>query len=304
MEIVLLGTGAALPTKSRLPSATALIRRGEILLFDCGEGTQIQFQKAQLKPGKLTRIFISHFHGDHFYGLIGLLTSLQLGGRAKQLFLYGPKGLSEYLSFMQQMSLFTLGYPIQICEVENDREENIWDFDEYSITALPLEHRILTLGFRLEEKLKPGKFVVSKAEQLDIPDGPLRARLQNGQSVVLPNGKEVKPAQVLGPKRPGQTVAICLDSKPCQNSIELARNADLLIHEATFDDSRKERADETYHSTGSQAAQIAKESEAKKLLLNHISARYEKNDEEEFLTQATKIFPNTILGQDLMRVQV
>ena len=169
---------------------------------------------------------------------------------------------------------------------------------------MPLNHRISTLGFRLEEKLKPGKFDASKAEQLHIPDGPLRGRRQNGESIVLPNGKEVKPAQVLGPERPGQTVAICLDSKPCQNSIELARNADLLIHEATFDDSRKERADETYHSTSSQAAQIAKEAEAKKLLLTHISARYEKNDEEEFLTHATKIFPNTILGQDLMRVQV
>jgi len=304
MEIVLLGTGAALPTKSRCTSATALIRLGEILLFDCGEGTQVQFQKAQLKPGKLSRIFISHFHGDHFYGLIGLLTSLQLGGRIKPLFLYGPKGLSEYLSFMQKMSLFTLGYPITVCEVENDLEENIWDFKEYSITALPLNHRILTLGFRLEEKPRPGKFDIKKAEQLSIPDGPLRASLQNGETVVLPNGKEIKPTQVLGPERPGQTVAICLDSRPCQNSVRLARNADLLIHEATFDDSRKERADETCHSTGAQAAQIAKEAKAKKLLLTHISARYEKNDAEEFLAQATRIFPNTILGQDLMRIEV
>jgi len=304
MEIILLGTSAALPTKARCTSAAALIRLGEILLFDCGEGTQVQFQKAQLKPGKLSRIFISHFHGDHFYGLIGLLTSLQLGGRIKPLFLYGPKGLSEYCGFMQQLSDFILGYPIIICEVENKLEENIWDFKEYSITALPLEHRILTLGFRLEEKPRPGKFDIKKAEQLGIPDGPLRASLQNGDSVVLPNGKKIKSAQVLGPERPGQTVAICLDSKPCQNSIELARNADLLIHEATFDDSRKERADETRHSTGAQAAQIAKEAKAKKLLLTHISARYEKNDAEEFLAQATKIFPNTILGQDLMRVYV
>ncbi len=304
MEIILLGTSAALPTKARCTSAAALIRLGEILLFDCGEGTQVQFQKAQLKPGKLSRIFISHFHGDHFYGLIGLLTSLQLGGRIKPLFLYGPKGLSEYCGFMQQLSDFTLGYPISICEVENKLEKNIWDFKEYSITALPLEHRILTLGFRLEEKPRPGKFDIKKAEQLGIPDGPLRASLQNGDSVVLPNGKKIKSAQVLGPERPGQTVAICLDSKPCQNSIELARNADLLIHEATFDDSRKERADETRHSTGAQAAQIAKEAKAKKLLLTHISARYEKNDAEEFLAQATKIFPNTILGQDLMRVYV
>jgi len=304
MEIVLLGTGAALPTKSRRPVATALIRLGEILLFDCGEGTQIQFQKAQLKPGKLTCIFISHFHGDHFYGLIGLLTSLQLGGRQKPLSLYGPKGLSKYLDFMQRMSHFEFGYEIKIYESPREAEKAVWDFKEYSITALPLEHRIFTLGFRLEEKPLPGKFDVQKAEQLGIPDGPLRASLQNGESVVIPNGKKIKPAQVLGPERPGQTVALCLDSKPCQNSIRLARNADLLIHEATFDDSRKERADKTRHSTGSQAAQIAKDAKAKKLLLTHISARYEKNDEEEFLAQATKIFPNTILGHDLIRVKI
>ncbi|MCH8318560.1 MAG: ribonuclease Z [Bacteroidetes bacterium] len=160
------------------------------------------------------------------------------------------------------------------------------------------------MGFRLEEKPRPGKFDIKKAEQLSIPDGPLRASLQNGETVVLPNGREIKPTQVLGLERPGQTVAICLDSRPCQNSVRLARNADFLIHEATFDDSRKERADETCHSTGAQAAQIAKEAKAKKLLLTHISARYEKNDAEEFLAQATRIFPNTILGQDLMRIEV
>lgn len=304
MEIVLLGTGAALPTKSRYPSATALIRRGEIMLFDCGEGAQIQFQKAGLKPGKLTRIFISHFHGDHFYGLIGLLTSLQLGGREKPLSLYGPKGLAKYLDFMERLSHFEFGYEIDIYEVPAEEEKACWEFKEYSITALPLEHRVFTLGYRLEEKYKPGKFDSKKAEELGIPDGPLRSNLQNGESVVLENGKKIKPAQVLGQERAGQTVAICLDSKPYQNSIELARNADLLIHEATFDDARKARAVETYHSTCSQAAQIAKKAHAKKLLLTHISARYEKKDEDEFLAQATKIFPNTILGFDLMRVEV
>ena len=160
------------------------------------------------------------------------------------------------------------------------------------------------MGFRLEEKPKPGKFDVKKAEQLGIPDGPLRASLQNGEIVELPNGKEIKPTQVLGPERPGQTVSICLDSRPCQNSIELARNADLLIHEATFDDSRKERAHETHHSTAMQAAQVAKDARARKLLLTHISARYEKTGEEEFLAQATKVFAETILGHDLMRLEV
>lgn len=304
MEIVLLGTGAALPTQSRWPSAMAVIREDEILLFDCGEGAQIQFQKAQLKPGKLTHIFISHFHGDHFYGLIGLLTSLELGGREKPLSIYGPHGLAEYLEFMQKLSHFTLGNEIEINEIEDGKKQTVWDFGDYVISALPLEHRILVFGFRLEEKPRPGKFDLAKADELGIADGPMRGRLQKGESIVLPNGQEIKPEQVLGPERPGKTVTICLDSRPCNNSVALARNADLLIHEATFDESRKERADTTRHSTFAQAAEVAAEAGAQKLLLTHISARYEKTEEAELLAQATKIFPNTILGHDLMRFQI
>ncbi|MFQ5676729.1 MAG: MBL fold metallo-hydrolase, partial [bacterium] len=217
MEIVLLGTGAAVPTLSRQLSSTALLRDRELLLFDCGEGTQIQLQRAQLKPGKLTRIFISHFHGDHFYGLIGLLTSLQSTGRQVPLDVYGPQGLSEYLSFMQQLSNFTLGYFVQVHEVDRD-ESGEWDMGEYVVTAEELDHRIFVLGFRLEEKPRPGKFDTGKAEKLGIPEGPARARLQNGESITLTNGQQVKPAQVLGPERPGKTVTICLDTKPCQTS--------------------------------------------------------------------------------------
>jgi ribonuclease Z len=304
MEVVLLGTSAALPTQSRWPSAAAVIREGEILLFDCGEGAQIQFQKAQLKPGKLSRIFISHFHGDHLYGLIGLLTSLQLAGRERELHLYGPKGLREYLDFMQKMSHFTFAYEILLQEVQPPASEAVWDLDDYRVTAKPLQHGVFVLGFRLEEKPRPGKFDVEKAEQLGIPGGPLRRRLQNGESVILSDGRQVHPRDVLGSPRPGKIIAVCLDTRPCENTLELASGADLLIHDATFEASKQDLAETTGHSTVAEAAEIAKQSGAKKLVLTHISARYKTEDEPLLLNQAQAIFPNTALGQDLMRIPI
>lgn len=304
MEIVLLGTGASLPTQHRSPTATALLRGGEILLFDCGEGTQMQFQRAKLKPGKLSRIFISHFHGDHFYGLVGLLTSLQLAGREKALNIYGPQGLRKYLNFMEDFSHFTLGYEIVIHEIKVNSEEEVWDLGEYLVRVKPLMHRVFVLGFRIVEKSKPGKFDVKKAEKLGIADGPLRGLLQKGESVVLPNRQRINPSQVLGPNRPGKNIAFCVDTEPCKNAFELAKDAELLIHEGTFDESQTEWAKTTGHSTVVQAATVAQEAGVKKLVLTHISARYRESDELLLLNQAQKIFPNTIIGRDLMRIQV
>jgi ribonuclease Z len=302
MEIVLLGTSAALPTQSRWPTATAILRGGEILLFDCGEGTQIQFQKAQLKPGKLSRIFISHFHGDHLYGLIGLLTSLQLAGREKPLYLYGPDGLARYLTFMEKLSQFKFHYEIKITEAAAERA--VWEMAEYTVTAMPLRHSVLVLGFRLQEKMRPGEFDVVTAERLGIPPGPLRRRLQQGEPATLPNGAVVRPEQVLGPPRPGRVVALCLDTRPCPNSVELARKADVLIHEATFDAPQQTLAEHAGHSTAAEAAEIAKQAGAKKLILTHISARYGEAECARLAQQAQAIFPNTILGRDLQRFVV
>jgi ribonuclease Z len=304
MEIVLLGTSAGLPTRLRKMSSMALIRGGEMLIFDCGEGTQMQLQKAGLKPGKLSGIFISHFHGDHFFGLIGLLASLKLGDRKKGLNLYGPQGLAEYLEFMKRFSNITFGYEIVIHEVKHNSEEHVWDLGDYLVVAKPLAHRIFILGFRIEEKPKPGKFNVEAAQKLGIPDGPLRGLLQKGKPVSLPSGKEVKPSQVVGPKRPGKKVAICLDTKPCSNAIALAKEVDLLVHEGTFDASESDWAETTGHSTVAQAATVAKEAKAKKLVITHISARYTEADEERLLAQARNIFPATLLGGDLMRIPI
>ena len=301
MEIIFLGTGAALPTKNRSGTTIAVNIGGETLLFDCGEGAQVQFQKAQLKPGKLARIFISHFHGDHFYGLIGLLTSLQLNGREKPLHLYGPRGLQPYLDFMQKLSQFTFKYEVVIHEFDENQPAALWDLGEYSVAAMPLDHRIFALGFRIAAKPKPGKFDAAKADELGIPAGPERACLQNGEAIVLADGRKIKPEQIVGPQQPGKKIAICLDTKPCANVLELARDVDLLIHDATFEDAKTGLAIETGHSTVVQAANVAKEAGAKQLLLTHISQRYH-TDDEMLLAQAREIFPDTILGKDFLRL--
>lgn len=303
MEIIFLGTSAALPTLNRFGTAIAINLGGETLLFDCGEGAQIQFQKANLKPGKLSRIFITHFHGDHFYGLIGLLTSLQLNGREKPLHLYGPVGLNYYLDVMQKLSHFEFNYDVNIHEVEETSESQRWKMPGYSVTALPLEHRVFVLGFRIEENPKPGKFDTDKADRLGIPEGPERSRLQNGESITLADGKEIRPDEVLGPPQPGRKVAICLDTKPCTNAERLAQNADVLIFDATFDDSKTDLAETTGHATVTQAAELAQRAEVGQLILTHISQRYSKT-EDTLLKQARAVFPNTRLAFDLMRMEI
>ncbi|MFQ5640748.1 MAG: ribonuclease Z [bacterium] len=304
MEVVLLGTGAALPTPRRRPSSAALIREDEILLFDCGEGAQIQFQKAQLKPGKLTKIFISHLHGDHFYGLIGLLTSFQLLGRSKPISLWGPQGIGSYVNFMQKLSRLSFNYQIDVHEVAAGTTETHWDFGEYRIVAMPLEHSIFTLGFRLQDKARPGKFFIEKAEQLGVPEGPLRGKLQKGETITLPSGLEIKPSDILGSPRPGKIVAFCLDTRPCENSLRLAYNTDLVVHDGTFDEEQKEWAHSTGHCTVKQAAEIAEKAGAKKLVLSHISARYKAEDAQRLLNEAQTVFKNSILAHDLLRLRV
>ncbi len=304
MKIVLLGSGAALPTLHRWPTSLAVQRNNEILLFDCGEGTQIRFQQAKLKPGKLSKIFISHFHGDHIYGLIGLLTSFQLAGRAKPLDLFAPAGMTDYLEFMQKLSHFSFQFDIQIHEFQTDNKELTWTFDEYSVQATRLQHSLFSLGFRLQEKPKPGKFDVIKADTLGIPNGPERHQLQKGQTIRLSNGTIIQPADVIGPPKPGLKIAICLDTRPCEASIRLAADVDLLIHEATFLSEMHDLAQQTGHSTIADAARIAQKAHVKQLLLTHISARYSEQDEATLLKQAQGIFPNTVLGKDLMSLSL
>lgn len=304
MQIIFLGTGAAVPTLHRWSSSIALSYANEILLFDCGEGAQVQFQKAKLKPGKLTKIFISHFHGDHLYGLIGLLTTLQLNGRDKELSLYGPKGLKDYLVYMEKLSQFTFRYKINFLEIAPEAQEISWDCGEYTISAQPLQHRIPTYGYRFEEKPKPGKFDAERAAQLGIPTGPERAKLMRGEKIVLANGAEIAPNEIIGAPRKGKKFAICTDTMPCKNAVALAQDVNLLIHEGTFEAARSELAQETGHSTVTQAAEIAQKARARQLILTHISARYDNKQVVALEAEAKAVFQESVIAKDLMRVDL
>jgi len=300
MRIIFLGTASGVPTKQRRLSATAVVYNGETFLFDCGEGTQMQMQKVGLRWGALKRIFISHLHGDHIIGLLGVLMTLQVGGRDFPLFLYGPEGLEEYVQTSIRLMQARIKYELVINEVSGGI---ICDEKDYYVECAPLEHRIFTLGYVLIEKDKPGKFNVEKAKQLGIPVGPIRSQIQRGEEVILDNGTRVSPDEILGPPRKGCRIAYCLDTSPCENAEKLASKADVLIYDGTFlADEHQTLARKTGHSTWREATELARKAEVKKLVLDHFSPRY--TELEKSLPEFQAIFPEIILASDLMEIEV
>jgi ribonuclease Z len=288
-------------------SALAVAREGEWLLFDCGEGTQTQIIRAGLNPSRLAAIFITHLHGDHFNGLAGLLSTMGMDKRERELFLIGPVGIREYLDTLARLKILFVNYPLQVREVEKnelppDTPTPVYETAEYVVSTCPLDHRIFALGYRVDEKPKPGRFNLERAQELGVPVGPLFRRLQLGQEVQLENGKIVQPSEVLGTERPGKSVTYCLDTRPCQASKALARDVDLLIHEATYTEELLAEAHNYGHSTAAQAAGIAKAANAKGLLLTHFSTRYP--DVAPLFNEARAIFPETQMAQDLSEIEV
>ncbi len=304
IEVIFLGTGAAAPINERNLSGTAVIRQGEIFLFDCGEGTQMQYRKAGLRPGRLRYIFITHLHGDHLFGLPGLLTSLHMAGCHQQVELFGPIGIAEYIRFHQRLCQFALGYPLVIHEIAAESQSVLWRRAEYHVEWQPLEHGIFTAGFALVEADRPGRFDVSRAEQLGVPNGPERGRLQRGESIVLPNGRRVHPEEVLGPPRGGVRIAYCLDTVPCAGAEKLAANADLLIADSTFSAADTEHAHESGHSTAVDAAVLAQKCGVRQLLLTHFSGRLRQEDLPALVAEARAIFPDSSAAADLSRFAV
>ena len=307
MKIIPLGTSAAKPTLYRNVSATAVVGEGEWWLFDCGEGTQMQIARAGLSPQKLSGIFITHLHGDHFNGLPGLLSSMALDCRTKDLTLAGPTGISEYLKLLAGLKICYVNYPLVLREFDaahfqNHSHEIVFESRSHFVTTRPLDHRIFALGYRLEEKVKPGRFDVERAGSLGIPAGPLYSQLQSGRSVTLDDGRVIHPSEVLGPPRPGKVVTYCLDTRPCDNAVKLAENADWLVHEATYTKDLIEEARHFGHSTAAQAAETAREANARRLLLTHFSSRY--TDPRPLLEEARAIFSETSLAEDLMEWEV
>jgi ribonuclease Z len=299
MQVILLGTGAALPTPERCTSATAVLYEGEMLLFDCGEGTQLQLRKAGLRHGRLSRIFITHMHGDHVIGIMGLLMTMELSGRERPIELYGPPALADYVTTSARLLSTGFRYPIIFHEAGPG---TICQTETYTIESLPLNHRIATYGYTLQERDKPGTFDVARAEALGIPKGPLYGRLQRGQSVSLPDGRTVYPHEVLGPPKRGRRLAYCLDTRPCPEAANLARDADLLLYDSTLAPGAEQEAAEKGHSTSRQAAVLAKEAGAKRLVLTHISSRY--TNARELLTGLEGLHDDIVLARDLVELAV
>ncbi|MBQ2666632.1 ribonuclease Z [Methanobrevibacter sp.] len=299
MEITFLGTSSAVHSIERNHPSIAIKAFGETILFDCGEATQKQMLSSNISPMKVSKIFVTHYHGDHILGLPGLLQSMSLNGRESELTIYGPKGLDKVKNAIYSMGYCTIEYPIEFIEIDSGIIE---DNEKYFIQAERVKHNVPTLAYSIEEKKKP-RFLREKAIELGVPVGPAFGRLHNGEEVEV-DGKIIKPEQVLGEPRKGAKITYSGDTRPCEEMIMLARDSTLLIHESTFVEEDKVNAEEHAHSTSVDAAYIARESNSEKLILTHISTRYTKEYEDKMLDEAREIFENTELAYDLLEIEV
>ncbi len=298
-DITVLGSGASLPTLHRQTTSVAVQREGDLYLLDCGEGMQLQWRRAGLRFSKLRAICISHLHGDHVNGLVGFLQTLSLGGREHGVEVIGPPGIKGLLDAARRHVGMRLAYPLTVTE---SRGGTVLRADGHEIRCALLDHGIDTLGYAIAEAEKPGRFDVVEAQRLGVPEGPLFGRLQRGEPVVLEDGTKVEPTQVLGAPRPGRTVAYCVDTRPCDAAIELARGADVFFCDATFTEELTLEARKRGHSTARQAAQMATEAGVARLVLIHVSARY--HDPRPLLDEAALVFPKVQVASDLMELQV
>ena len=304
LSVTFLGTSAARPTVERGVSSLALVREGETLLFDCGEGTQRQMMRYGVSFA-LTEIFFTHFHADHFLGIIGLMRTLGLQGREEPMRLYGPKGAKRVLTNAISLGTERVPFGVEIVEVEPGqviRETGNGKREAYGIKVFATEHGANTIGYALVEDERPGRFDPEKAKAAGGPEGPLWGKLQRGETVVV-DGKEIPAAGIVGEKRKGRKVVLTGDTRPCAGTVEAATGADRLIHEATFGEDEKDRAKETNHSTARDAAQVALAAQCRKLALTHLSARYSISA-EELLKEAKEVFKETIVAKDGLTIEV
>lgn len=299
LRIIFLGTGGSLPTRNRNPSAVLVNRKGELILFDCGEGTQQQMMRAKTGMMSLSSIFISHFHADHFLGIPGLIQTMSFMGRKEPLTIYGPENTKEFTELFKALGYFNLKYEIR--GVQLKPAETV-DKGEYVIQALETDHSIPSFGYALIEKPRPGRFNREKAIELGISPGPLFSKLQRGNSIEI-DGKIIRPEDVMGISRSGRTIVYSGDTRPCESVLEASRGADLLIHDGSFADEMADWAEESKHSTAGEVAALAKEAGVRKLILTHISSRY-TDDSEPVLADSKKIFENVTIAEDLMEVEV
>ena len=311
MKVIFLGTGSGMPTLKRNMSSIALIftNSNKLWLWDCGEGTQQQIQKTSLKLSKLEKIFITHLHGDHLFGLPGLLASrgLRSGQNLSGIQLYGPEGLDIYLREVQNITKTYFPYEVEIKVIPKDLSlGTLWEDQEYIVCCALLNHNIKTYGYSIGEKKRKSRFLVEKAQKFNIPPGPIYGALKEGKTVKLPDGRIFQGKDFISEIRKSRKIVFCGDTTYCENLVQLAKDADLLIHEATFSQQEEDIAKRNFHSTTTIAARVAKEAQVKQLILTHISPRYSSNNnkvaisEKDLLAEAQSIFPQALLAEDFM----
>jgi ribonuclease Z len=295
-----LGTSASRPTVERNVSSLAVIREGETLMFDCGEGTQRQMMRYGISFA-LCDIFFTHMHADHMLGLTGLLRTLALQGRTDPMNLYGPVGCEKLLRRAITLGSDKQHFEIKVIELT---PEAPLKRNGYSVVPFPVEHGDRSaIGYHIVEETRLGRFNPDKARELGIPEGPLWGRIHKGQAIDLPDGRRIEPSELVGPTRPGRRIVLTGDSRPAEGTVVAAAGADVLIHEATFAEEEAARAIETGHSTAREAAEIAAKAGVKRLILTHVSARYSR-DTTDLEREARVVFPATIIARDGLEIDV
>jgi ribonuclease Z len=302
VQLTFLGTSSGVPTRSRNVSALALRlpQRADLWLFDCGEGTQHQFLRSDLRVSQLRRIFVTHMHGDHTFGLMGLLASCGLAGNPERIDIYGPRPLKDFLQACGIHSETHFSYPVKVHAVEPGL---VFEDEEYIVTCAPLKHRVTAFGYRVQEKDRPGRFLLEKAQALNIPPGPVYKRLKAGETVTLEDGRVIDGGDLCGPKQPGRGVVYCTDTIFCDSAVSLSQGADVLVHEATFAHQDAEQAFQALHSTSTMAAQVAQAAQVDRLIMTHFSPRYTPGNPltvDSLVAEARAIFPKTIAAHDFM----
>ena len=299
LRILFLGTGGSLPTRNRNPSAIMVNREGELLLFDCGEGTQQQMMRAKTGMKALSSIFVTHFHADHMLGIPGLIQTMSFLGRTEPLYIYGPQWVKEFVTIISELGYYKLHFEVEPIELAPG---DIVKRDGYSIQAVGTDHSVPSLGYVLMEDPRRGRFEREKAIALGVPPGPLFSKLHSGMDIEI-NGKLIRSTDVVGQARPGRKIVYTGDTRPCESILAVSRGADVLIHDSTLGNDQDEWAKESKHSTAFEAATLAKEAGVRKLILTHISSRY-TDDASPLLREAQEVFENTVIAEDMMEMDI
>jgi len=299
LTVTFLGTAGSPPTPERNPSTVLINREGDLILFDCGEGTQRQMMRGKTGMMNLDYIFLTHLHADHILGIPGLLETMAFQGRREPVTIAGPVRTAEAVEHFDRLCYYSRKFPTRVLELEAG---DVVRMEGYEVEAVRTAHSVPSLGYCLREDTRPGRFLRDKAVALGVPSGPAFGRLQRGETVEV-EGRIVRSQEVMGPPRPGRKVVYTGDSRPTPEIEEASSGADLLIHDGSLDDGMADWAIETMHSTAGEAALLAKRAGARRLVLTHISSRY-SDDVSTLLADAWRYFPQALVAEDLMKIDL